>query len=284
MPSPTRLKETGRTRRVQLDALLPDAKNRELRAAKVEKIAREFDFGKWSPPVAREGENGSITLIDGHHRVAAGCKAGLGSVDIIVYVHPPVETDARVGEMYVGINTTTKSTPTENFLQRVRAQERTPLQICRLVDAAGFDGITPRPTVGSIHSASALEWIYRGGWKRGHGEHAEVLAGTLVAVVGAYGRTTDAVRPDVLKGFGSFLHRYPQVIPEELARKVREHSDTDDVRELLRQAKAMRDALRCDMHQATALVLRRAYNKGRSSGKLPEWSSAHIALVGRAAA
>jgi hypothetical protein len=267
MSSPTRV-ETATAKRFRLRDLLPDAQNRALRDWRVDQIAREFDFAKWSPPAVRQNGNGKPTIIDGHHRVVAACKAGLGDVEIITYCHPPIETDAKVGGMYIGLNNTLASTPTEKFRMRLRAGDELATAVAAIIDAAGFTGITNDPTDGAVHTPTACEWVYKGGsYKKGHTPGA--LGFTLEAIKKTYGKTRQAVRRDIVRGFGSFALRYPDLNAGEVARKVRErHPEPND---LITDAKLMADALGCSAHKGMALVIRRDYNHQLKSRALEEW-------------
>lgn len=269
MSSPNRLVEQATSKRVRLDTLLPDVQNRKLREARVEKIAREFDFAKWSPPVVRENGHDTPTIIDGHHRIAAACKAGLGDTEVITYCHPPVETDMWVGNMYIGLNNTLASTPTEKFLMRLRAADPVAIGVAAIIEAAGFEGIVDAPTDGCVHTPTACEWVYTGGPYRRRGNTPEALAFALEATKKTYGKTRQAVRRDFIRGFGSFALRYPKTDPAEVARKVRErHPEPSD---LISDTSTMADALGCQSHKAMALVIRQDYNHQRKGRRLEEW-------------
>lgn len=267
MTSPTRLKETATSKRYRLDALLPDAQNRRLRDWRIDQIAREFDFAKWSPPVVRVNGGGHPTIIEGHHRVVAACKAGLGEQEVICYCHPPVDTDEKVGAMYIGLNDTLASTPAEKFLMRLRSGEATAVAVASIIDAAGFAGIADTPTDGYVHTPTACEWVYRGGSFR-KGASPEALVFALATLKQAYGKTKEAVRRDIIRGFGSFALRYPEVESKEVARKV--HARHPDSNDLMADAKAMGEAIGCTAHKGMALVIRRDYNYQRKN-PLDEW-------------
>lgn len=266
MTSPTRLKEIATTKRYRLDALLPDAQNRSLRDWRVDQIAKEFDFAKWSPPVVRINGGGNPTIIEGHHRVVAACKAGLGDMEIITYCHPEVETDDKVGEMYIGLNDTLASTPSEKFLMRLRAGDSTAVAVASIIDAAGFTGITDQPTDGMVHTPTACEWVYRGGSYRKPAP--EALTFSLAALKQTYGKTKEAVRRDIVRGFGSFGLRYPGLDAKEVARKV--HARHPEPNDLIADAKGMAEAIGCTAHKGMALVIRRDFNYQRKR-PLEEW-------------
>lgn len=270
MVSPNRLVETATSKRVRLDTLLPDTHNRKLRDARVDKIAREFDFAKWSPPVVRQNGNDTPTIIDGHHRIAAACKAGLGEMEVITYCHPPVETDMWVGSMYIiGLNNTLASTPTEKFLMRLRAADPVAIGVAAIIEAGGFEGITDLPTDGFVHTPTACEWAYKGGPYKRRGNTPEALAFALETSKKTYGKTKQAVRRDFIRGFASFALRYPKLDPAEVARKVRErHPEPGD---LLASTNTMADALGSQSHKAMALVIRQDFNHQRKARRLKEW-------------
>lgn len=268
MGNSTRLVESATAKRFRLGDLLPDAQNRHLRTWRIDQIAKEFDFAKWSPPVVRQNGNGKPTIIEGHHRVVAACKAGLSDTEVITYCHPPIETDSKVGEMYIGLNDTLASTPTEKFRMRLRAGDKLAVEVAAVIDAAGFTGISDRPEDGAIHAPTACEWVYKGGsFKKG--ASPEALGFALEAIKKAYGKKGGAVRRDIIQGFGSFALRYPKLDPAEVARKVRERHP--EPKNLIDDAKLMADALGCRSHKAMALVIRRDYNHQRKGRALEEW-------------
>lgn len=256
------LTEQAVTKRFRLDELLPDTQNRRLRGWKVDQIAKEFDFGRWTPPVVRESGNCvGPTLVEGHHRVAAACKRGLGHLDVICYTHPPVEEDARVGDMYIGINDQLSSTPTEKFLMRLRSEDATAIAVAALIDTAGFTGIVDLPSDNCMHVPTACEWVYSGGSfrrKRRGKPTPEALVFALAAMRSIYGTDRDAIRPELIRGFGSFAQRWPDAELKTFTRKVAaKHSRVND---LLKDAKVMMEAQRCSAHQAMAMVVRMDYN------------------------
>lgn len=269
MDSSTNLVETATAKRFRLGDLKPDAENRKLRQWRIDQIAKEFDFAKWSPPVVRSNGNGTPTIIEGHHRVLAACKAGLDDVEVITYCHPPIEADARVGEMYIGLNDMLASTPTERFRMRLRAGDELAVAVAAVIDAAGFTGIADEPTDGAVHTPTACEWVFKGGSFKKKGNTPEALGFTLETIKKTYGKTKQSIRRDIIRGFGSFGLRYPKLDPAEVARKVRDrHPEPND---LINDAKLMADALGCSSHKAMALVIRRDYNHQRKGRALEEW-------------
>jgi hypothetical protein len=256
------LTEQAVTKRFRLDELLPDAQNRRLRDWKVDQIAKHFDFGRWTPPVVRESGNCvGPTLVEGHHRVAAACKRGLGHLEVICYAHPPIDVDSRVGDMYIGINNQLASTSTEKFLMRLRAEDATATAVAALIRTAGFDEITDAPGDNQMHVPVACEWVYQGGSFRRklRGKPTpESLVFALSAMRSIYGTDRDAIRPEIIRGFGSFAHRWTAVELKTFNRKVAaKHPRVND---LLKDSKVMMEAQRCSAHQAMAMVVRLDFN------------------------
>lgn len=230
------LSEKAVAKRVKLSELLADAHNRRLRQWFVDDIAKNFDFGKWTPPVIRNGKGAR---------------------------------DSRIGQMYIGVNSTVTSTPAEKFLYRFRAEDPTAIAVAAIIDACGFEGVTAEPTDGYIHAPTACEWVYTGGmFRRKSRETPTALTTALQATKHAYGKTRHAVRPELIRGFGSFAHRYPDIAAEEIARKVRVRYEQPT--DLIAQAKVMKEAMGCSLHKAMALVIRQAFNYQRKR-PLEEW-------------
>lgn len=232
-------KENAVVKRVKLKELLADANNRRLREWFVDDIAKHFDFGKWTPPVIRNGKAAS---------------------------------DSRVGEMYLGVNKTLTATSPEKFLMRLRAQEPVAVAVRDVILACGFDGVTPEPEDGFIHTPAACEWVYRGGlFRRKTGDTPQALTFALTAIKATYGKNKVAVRNNFIRGFGSFAHRYPGLDAKEVARKV--HAEFPESAQLLRQAQVMQDAVGGQSNKAMALVIRQAYNVNRRGGSLGSWDA-----------
>jgi hypothetical protein len=262
------LRETGTIKRIRLGDLLPDALNRTLSEAKVERIAREFDFGKWKPPVVRKTADGYV-LIDGHHRVAGACRAGLSDQLVICYVHSDPMADSRVGEMYLGINDTLAATPTQKFLQRIRAGEVVPIRVREIIESAGYDGISPTPRDGWVHTPTACEKVYNGGVLKKRQESPEALLFALVVLAGCWGRTSGAVKKSLIEGFGLFYHRHPTVRVADLVTIVKRNFESPD--ELVKRADTHRQATKCPIYVGVARELVFSYNRGRRSHtRLPE--------------
>jgi hypothetical protein len=263
------MKEQARARRIRLGDLLPDAQNRTLRQWRVDQIARSFDFGKWTPPVVRENGVGHV-IIDGHHGIAAACKRGLEDLYVICYVHPHVDADARVGEMYIGINDTLASTPAERFLMRLRAEDPVAVAVTDLILANGFTGVVDQPTDGAIHCPTHCEWVYRGGmFRRRTGDTPAALVFALRALKATYGTKRSAIRPEIIRGLGCFSHRYPRLTFSDTARKI--HARHPEPGDLIQAARVMAEAMRCQGYKAMALVIRQDYNVGRHNGGLEQW-------------
>lgn len=274
---PTHLTEQAVSKRFRLDELLPDAENRRLREWKVEQISKQFDFNKWTPPVVRESGNCvGPTIVEGHHRIAAACKRGLGKVEVICYTHPAPEEDRVVGEMYIGINDTLASTPTEKFVMRLRAEDPTAVAVAALIEAAGFEAagfeaITEKPADNSMHVPTACEWVYRGGmFRKKTGDTPQALVFALSALRSTYGKEAKVIRPEMIRGFGTFAHRYPDIAVKAVTSKV--HARHPRFSDLLKDSKTMAEALRCEAAKATALVIRQDYNVNRKAQHhLDEW-------------
>lgn len=268
-PAPTRYVETARTKRYRLGDLLPDAENRPVRENRVLKIASDFDFAKWTPPVVRENGGGLPTILDGHHRVQAACLVGLEDVEVITYCHPAIESDSRVGEMYLGVNDTLAAQPVEKFKMRLRAGDETAVGIAATIEAAGFHGVSAEREKGYIQSPGACEWVYNGGPYR-KPSHA-ALGATLQILARAYGRTPDAVRKDVIRGVGMFVLSFPRAKQERVVKNLRKRYPEPD--DLLDKGRDISEAMNYQANKGVAEAIRQAYNSAGGGGQqLPSWN------------
>lgn len=269
--SATRYVETAVTKRFRLGDLLPDAQNRPVREHRVIKIASEFDFAKWSPPVVRENGGNLPTIIEGHHRVQAACLVGLEDVEVITYCHPAIQSDARVGEMYLGLNDTLAAQPVEKFHMRLRAGDKIAVEIAAIIQAAGYQGVSAERENGNITSPSACEWVYDGGPYRD--TQPEALGATLTILAKTYGRTPDAVRKDMIRGVGMFVLSFPKAKQERVVKNLRKRYPEPD--DLLVKGRGISEAMGYQASKGVAEAIRQAYNStggGAGKSQLPAWS------------
>jgi hypothetical protein len=271
--SPDRFKETARTRRVKLALLRPDPANRELREAAIVAIVEGFDFGKWTPPIVREDGNGGHVLIEGHHHVEAACRVPQVGPDreVICYVYPPILDDARVGDMYLGISSRVAHTPTEKFKARLRKGDASAVATAGVITRAGFKGIANHPCEGWIHTVPACEWVLRGGGHKSKRMCEDELLATLETISQLWGDAPEALSPSIVKGLGLFFLRFPAVPVKELVRKMEADSSYVSAKEFRSRATMVASALKQQVYMATRKMVRDSYNRGRSSGSLPEF-------------
>lgn len=267
-----RYKEYGRSRRIRLGDLEFDPQNRQIKQWFVDKLIREFDFGQWTPPIAQEMAKGGYTLIEGHHHVAAALRHPQVGPDreVVCYVHPPVESDARVGQMYTGISSRVAHSSCERFLGRLRALEPIAVDVAAIIEKSAWEGVKPKKEEGYIHCPQACEWVYRGGVAKVRRKHPEALRFTLGLLSAMYGTGTDATRPGLIKGLGYFAIRYPDVVLAEVEKKAKDQYAR--AQSVLSEAVSRSAYTREEKHIAVAQIVLDAYNKGRSSRKLPPLS------------
>lgn len=263
LPNPRQAK----TRWLPISELRTDPKvNRPLEQRRVERIRDSFDASLLGVIIVAE-DNGYI-ILDGQHRVAALTELWDSTRKIEAKVYSGL-TIPQMAEMFVGLNDAKKPHPIQIFMKRETAGDPVAVTIGKMVRDHGLE-INLRSQDGHITAVNALDKVYHGFGK--NGASPELLDNVLSVALGAWGRTSNAVRSETLVGLGLVLSRDGNLIDKSaLIQKLSvRHAGAAGV---IADAKQLRNARGGSLANNVADVIVATYNKGRVKNRLPNWNS-----------
>ena len=223
-------------------------------------IVRHFDPAKLGVLVVSHRADGTYSVLDGQHRLAALRRLGYTSANCIVLEGMSIREEAD----YFRRQNENKQTLriADTFNASVWAEDEESMQIKRLMDKYNFrHGKSGQPMC--ICAIGALQQIIR---QFG----TEALELTLASIAATWPRDTTILRREMLAGLGEFWKRYAHVvtvpqfearmqlkIPMDLYQEVRRRT----------QGKATPGtAFSKSIRFTTCAVLVDAYNKGLRTG------------------
>ena len=233
---------------------------RELRPARVSRLAAEFDVEQMgTPTVSHRGA--WYYLIDGQHRIEA-LKAWLGAwqdQQVQCWCYQGL-TEADEAEVFLKLNDTLTVRCLDRFKVAVQAGRTSEADIDRIVRALGLK-ISASRCSGGISATATLARVYtRGG--------PEVMSRALRIIRDAYGDA--GLDGPVIDGIGLLCQRYDGQLPEQLAIK-RLSSARGGVCGLLSRAGHLRQQTGDAQAQCVAAAAVEAINRGTGGKKLPSW-------------
>jgi hypothetical protein len=233
---------------------------RELRPARVSRLAAEFDVEQMgTPTVSHRGA--WYYLIDGQHRIEA-LKAWLGAwqdQQVQCWCYQGL-TEADEAEVFLKLNDTLTVRCLDRFKVAVQAGRTSEADIDRIVRALGLK-ISASRCSGGISATATLARVYtRGG--------PEVMSRALRIIRDAYGDA--GLDGPVIDGIGLMCQRYDGQLPEQLAIK-RLSSAHGGVSGLLSRAGHLRQQTGDAQAQCVAAAAVEAINRGTGGKKLPSW-------------
>lgn len=246
----------------------PDVNTRPLQAARVQRLAENFDPDLIGVLDVAPREHGRYAVIDGQHRAEAVREALGADQNVPCWVHKRI-TKAKQASLFVGLNNSAAVPPLYQFIGRVHADDPKAVAIMELLNAAGLK-LESGARDGTIRCVSTLEKIYNGAGDPSAGPKA--LANTLSIIINAWGATTSSMNGSIVEGIGLVLLRYrDQVDHEALVQKLA--TTKGGPAALLGQARALKDWRGGTVPRAVAGAVVTIYNKGRRAGALGDWWS-----------
>jgi hypothetical protein len=257
----TRIERAARLRWVPLTQMrVNPLAQRELRPARVSRLAAEFDVEQMgTPTVSYRG--GWYYLIDGQHRIEA-LKVWLGAWEdqqVQCWCYEGL-TEADESEVFLKLNDTLAVRCFDRFKVAIQAGRTTEADIDRIVRALGLR-ISANRGNGGISAAGTLARVYaRGGPK--------VLSRALRIIRDAYGDV--GLDGPVIDGIGLLCQRYDGQLPDQLAVE-RLSSAHGGVSGLVSRAGHLRQQTGDAQAQCVAAAAVEAINRGAGGKKLPSW-------------
>ena len=245
---------------IPLAHIVTEEYQRVLNMRNVAGIVRHFDPAKLGVLVVSHREDGTYSVLDGQHRLAALRRLGYAATNCIVLEGMSIREEAD----YFRRQNENKQTLriADTFNASVWAEDEESMQIKRLMDKYNFrHGKSGQPMC--ICAIGALQQIIR---QFG----TEALELTLASIAATWPRDTTILRREMLAGLGEFWKRYAHVvtvpqfearmqlkIPMDLYQEVRRRT----------QGKATPGtAFSKSIRFTTCAVLVDAYNKGLRTG------------------
>lgn len=240
---------------------------RNVRQAHVKKIATEFDWMYFDPPMVNWRESGEFYCMDGQHRIL-GCMERFGNdahATCRLFYGLTVEQEAR---LFNAQDLRKALSPIERFKAGVVAGSEPYITINAIVEATGWavaEGTGTKHDQGNgISSVATLMRIQRQ-YQRGH------LGLTLEMLRMCFG-VDQAPSGDLLQGFASFLHLYrDEYDANHLVKRMREAS-MSGVRS---DAEKRRVLDRVRGYESVGMTIVAMYNARRKSDEwLDSWANA----------
>lgn len=231
---------------------------RELRQARVDRIAADFDVEQiGTPTVSHRGEH--FFVIDGQHRVEALRQLGWGDQSIQCWTYTGL-TEEQEAERFLKLNDTLAVDAFSKFKVSVQAGRHDESDIDRIVRASRLV-ITTTAQSGAIRAVGTLKRIYtRSG--------PATLAQTLRICRDAYG--DPGLDAPVLDGIGLLCQRYEGELDE--IRVVEKLATAHGgVNGLLGKAENMRRQTGNPRGQCVAAAAVEIHNAGKGGKKLVSW-------------
>lgn len=183
----------------------PVAQREKLKAAHVEKIAREFDPDKFDAPKLNL-RNGTYWIVDGWHRTEAA-RLALGEDQLVQCWVRKDLGDADAAEWSLGLNDYRRWSALDTFRTALTAGRHDECDVDRIVR---FHGMSVGDNDGSIACVSTLLKVYRRGGPK-------ALTAALHIVINAYGDSGCTVY--VIDGISLLCQRYNGAIDCDVAIK-----------------------------------------------------------------
>lgn len=256
---PRRVEREARLRWVPIDKMkVSPLAQRELRQARVDKIAANFDLEQVGTPTVNE-RGGHFFVIDGQHRIEALREMGWGDQQIQCWTYAGLSEEEEA-EKFLKLNDTLAVDAFSKFRVGVQAGRFEETDIDRIVRAGGLR-VSQDMSQGAIRAVGTLRRVYtRGG--------PATLARTLRICRDAYGdRGLDAA---VLDGIGLLCDRYNGDLNDDVAveKLSRVHGGVNG---LLGKAENLRRQTGNPRNHCVAAAAVEFINAGKGGKKLPSW-------------
>ena len=240
--------------------VVDQAVQRRLDERKVLKIAEDFDINALGVVTVSHRADGTIHVVDGQHRVHA-VRLAIGDdakIQARVFSDLSLDEEARLFRL---LNNTSRVGAFDLFRVRVVEGEPDATAINDIIESYGWH----LSLAGSAHAfgaVAAMERVYR--------RHPAVADLTVETLTRAWGHGPITLDGRLIGGMGSLIVRYRDVLNlEDLSTRLAVYPGGPA--KLISTASGWHEQYHWPMPRAVAETMRVAYNKGRSSRKLPMW-------------
>lgn len=212
-----------RFRNLPVEAIMVDDRyQRGLSLPRVKRIVRNFDWQEFGAIEVSLHADGTYTVFDGQHRLAALRELGFADAPCLLHQLTP----EREAALFVRMQLDRKSpTHIERFNAQVFAGNPESVEISTIVDDTGFQ-VTRSSSPYGIRAVNRLEQIYRR-------EGAAVLYAALRFVADTWGGDDRSTDGPLLEGVAQFLRGYGNRLDDETRGRLAATSPTVILRRAL---------------------------------------------------
>lgn len=184
-------------RMIPLEQIVTEGYQRIINMKNVNGIVRDFDPAKLGVLVVSARSDGTYSVLDGQHRLAALRRLGFTKTNCIVLEGMSVKEEA---DFFRRQNENKQSLRiTDTFNASLWAEDEESLQIKKLMDKYGFRFGKGRPMC--ISAIGALQTILRS-------FDMNTLEMTLASIAQTWPHDTTILRREMMAGLGEFWHRF----------------------------------------------------------------------------
>lgn len=231
---------------------------RDLNAARVDKIAANFDVERIGTPTVNE-RSGHFYVIDGQHRIEAIKEIGWGDQQIQCWTYVGL-TEEEEAEMFLVLNDVLTVDGFAKFRIGVHAGRDEEVDIDRIVRAQGLR-ISRNAKDGAVSAVGTLRRVYR----RSDGG---TLGRTLRIIRDAYGDA--GLTAPVIDGLGYVCARYNGDL-DDAHTVARLSTSMGGVGGLINKANVIRRQMGGTVANSVAAAVVDTINAGKGGKKLPSW-------------
>ncbi|NSZ06436.1 ParB N-terminal domain-containing protein [Agrobacterium tumefaciens] len=227
---------------------------REIRPGRVAQILKDFNWAHFQPVMLAQQEDGTFTVFDGQHRVAAA-RAHPGVTEIPAAV---VRVDSARDEAgaFLGVNVNRTNVSTvEKYWAGIEAGDADMMAVCSVLEEAGCEVVQAhgvKPAATKTHAVTAVSRAIKS-----YGDAAVISA--CRAIVAAWPNDTGALNGVVIQAVARLYRNNKATINDErMVMKLRGKN-----RQILSSdAEAIRRLSGSDAGLALSKALVEIYNKG----------------------
>ena len=230
-------------------------------------IASQFNDSKFGYLTINQSDDGTVTIIDGHNRLLALEMLGYEDYIVTCEVFKNL-TDAQIAALFSGRNNRKAMDTITLFLNDLEAGTEEAVNITSIL--ADFGLHVARTRKGSdraVSAVNALRKVYR--MPGVYAQRGRALSAALSLLMESWGGG-DSMSGELIEGTGTFMARHGTEI-NKAALADRLTGYVKGPRGLAGDARTLRELHGGTAAHTVAYVLTVQYNKGRRSGRLPDW-------------
>jgi ParB-like nuclease domain len=233
---------------------------RDIRSPRVRQILREFNWSQFQPVMLAEQSDGTFTVFDGQHRVAAArLHPAVSEVPAAVVRLDGSQAEAAA---FLGVNVNRTAVGTvEKFWAGIEAGDASMVRVRDVLARAGCEVIQAhgiKAAANRTHAVTAIERAIRS-----YGEQAVVLACETLS--SAWSKDTNALRGVFISALARLFHNNKGVIQKD---RMRIKLASSDSKAMASAAEMLRKIGGGDAALNLSKAIVEIYNKGLSQNQI----------------